>query len=88
MGFDLSADTLPEEYYAAWFNYICTTNQDAIDYAQQLKELGWEVVWETDGEDGCRCCLQKDCVYAVSNYYDYDGLLEVGFSDMVENLSC
>ena len=85
--FDLSSDTLPDEYYAAWFNYLCTTNQDAIDYAQQLKALGWEVVWESDGEDGYRCCLQKDDIYAVSNYYDYDCLLEVGFSDMVENLS-
>ena len=85
--FDLSSDTLPAEYYAAWFNYCCATNQDAIDYAQQLKDLGWEVVWESDGEDGYRGCLQKDSVYAVSNYYDYDCLMEVGFSDMVENLS-
>ena len=85
--FDLSSDTLPDEYYAAWFNYLCTTNQDAIDYAQQLKDLGWEVVWESDGEDGYRGCLQKDGIYAISNYYDYDCLLEVGFSDMVENLS-
>lgn len=85
--FDLSADTLPDEYYAAWFNYYCTVNQDAIDYAQQLKDLGWEVVWESDGEDGYRCCLQKDGIYAVSNYYNYDCMLEVGFSDMVENLS-
>jgi len=85
--FDLSSDTLPEEYYAAWFSYYCAVNQDAIDYAQQLKDLGWEVVWESDGEDGYRCCLQKDGIYAISNYYDYDCLLEVGFSDMVENLS-
>ena len=87
MDFDLSSDTLPDEYYAAWFSYCCTVNQDAIDYAQQLKDLGWEVVWESDGEDGYRCCLQKDGIYAISNYYDYDCVLEVGFSDMVENLS-
>ena len=85
--FDLSSDTLPDEYYAAWFSYYCTVNQDAIDYAQQLKDLGWEVVWESDGEDGYRCCLCKDGIYAISNYYDYDCMLEVGFSDMVENLS-
>ncbi len=85
--FDLSSDTLPQEYYAAWFNYHCATNADAMDYAQQLKDLGWEVVWESDGEDGYRCCLQKDGVYAVSNYYDYDCVVEVGFSDMAENLS-
>ena len=85
--FDLSSDTLPTEYYAAWFNYHCATNQDAIDYAQKLKDLGWEVEWESDGEDGYRCCLQKDGIYAISNYYDYDCILEVGFSDMVENLS-
>ncbi len=85
--FDLSRDKLPNEYYAAWFNYHCATNQDAMDYAQQLKDLGWEVEWESNGEDGYRCCLKKDGIYAVSNYYDYDCLLEVGFSDMVENLS-
>ena len=85
--FDLSSDTLPNEYYAAWFNYLCATNQDAMDYAQKLKDLGWEVEWESDGEDGYRCCLQKDGVYAISNYYVYDCMLEVGFSDMVENLS-
>lgn len=85
--FDLSSDTLPTEYYAAWFNYLCATNQDAMDYAQKLKDLGWEVEWESDGEDGYRCCLQKDGIYAISNYYDYDCILEVGFSDMVENLS-
>ncbi len=85
--FDLSSDTLPREYYAAWFNYYSATNQDAMDYAQQLKDLGWEVEWESNGEDGYRCCLQKDGMYAISNYYDYDCVLEVGFSDMVENLS-
>ena len=85
--FDLSSDTLPAEYYAAWFNYQCAANQDAIDYAQQLKDLGWEIEWESDGEDGYRCCLKKDGIYAISNYYTYDCLLEVGFSDMVENLS-
>ena len=85
--FDLSSDTLPTEYYAAWFNYLCATNQDAMDYAQKLKDLGWEVEWESDGEDGYRCCLHKDGIYAISNYYDYDCVLEVGFSDMVENLS-
>ncbi len=85
--FDLSSDPLPAEYYAAWFNYYCAENQDAIDYAQQLKELGWEVEWESEGEDGYRCCLHKDGVYAISNYYSYDCMLEVGFSDMVENLT-
>ena len=85
--FDLSKDKLPDEYYAAWFNYHCATNQDAIDYAHQLKDLGWEVEWETNGEDGYRCCLKKDGIYAISNYYAYDCLLEVGFSDMVENLT-
>jgi len=85
--FNLSSDKLPAEHYAAWFNYHCATNQDAIDYATQLKDLGWEVEWESDGEDGYRCCLKKDGVYAISNYYDYDCILEVAFSDMVENLS-
>ena len=85
--FNLSGDTLPTEYYAAWLNYYCATNQDAIDYARQLKDLGWEVEWESDSEDGYRCCLHKDGIYAVSNYYSYDGVLEVGFSDMIENLS-
>ena len=85
--FDLAKDKLPKQYYAAWFNYYGTVNQDAIDYAQQLKDLGWEVEWESQSEDGYRCCLKKDGVYAVSNYYAYDCMMEVGFSDMVENLS-
>jgi len=85
--FDLGKDKLPDEYYAAWFNYYCATNDDAIAYAKQLKDLGWTVEWESDGEDGYRCCLEKDGVYAVSNFYSYDFILEVGFSDMVENLS-
>ena len=85
--FNLKSDKLPTESYAAWFNYHCATNQDAKDYATQLKNLGWEVEWETDGEDGYRCCLKKDDVYAISNYYDYDCVLEVGFSDMIENLT-
>ena len=87
MDFDLSSDTLPTEYYAAWFNYYGTENQQAIDYARQMKDLGWEVEWETDGEDGYRCCLKKDGIYMVVNYYDYECMIEVGFSDMVENLS-
>ena len=85
--FDLSKDSLPKEYYAAWFNYYGTENQQAIDYARQMKDLGWEVEWETDGEDGYRCCLKKDGIYMVVNYYDYECMIEVGFSDMVENLS-
>jgi len=85
--FDLSKDSLPEEYYVAWFNYYGTVNSHAVDYAKEIKDLGWEVEWETDGEDGFRCCLKKDGVYMVVNYYDYECMLEVGFSDMVENLS-
>ena len=85
--FDLSKDSLPKEFYAAWFNYYGTENQQAIDYARQMKDLGWEVEWETDGEDGYRCCLKKDGIYMVVNYYDYECMTEVGFSDMVENLS-
>ena len=38
-------------------------------------------------EDGYRCCLKKDGTYMVVNYYDYECMIEVGFSDMVENLS-
>ncbi len=85
--FDLEKDRLPTQNYAAWFNYHCTVNQDAKDYANELKGLGWAVEWESDGENGYRCCLKKDGNYAVSNYLAYDGVLEVGFSDMVENLS-
>jgi len=87
VNFDLSKDSLPAEYYVAWFNYYGTVNQNAIDYAQQMKGLGWEVEWESDGEDGYRCCLKKGGIYMVVNYYDYECMLEVGFSDMVENLS-
>ena len=56
------------------------------DRVMQTKN-DYTLEWETDGEDGYRCCLKKDDVYAISNYYDYDCVLEVGFSDMIENLS-
>ena len=85
--FDLGNDELPEENYAAWFEYYCATNQDAMDYATELKGLGWEVEWESNEENGYRCALKKDGVYAVSNYMADDQALQVGFSDMIENLS-
>jgi len=58
-----------------------------MDYSAKLKELGWEVVWESNEENGHRCALKKDGVYAVSNYIADDCVLQVGFSDMIENLS-
>ena len=85
--FNLESDKLPEASYAAWFEYHCSTNQDSMDYSAKLKELGWEVVWESNEENGHRCALEKDGVYAVSNYIADDCVLQVGFSDMIENLS-
>ena len=64
-----------------------TVSQDAMDYATELKDLGWEVEWESNEENGYRCALKKDGVYAVSNYMADDQALQVGFSDMIENLS-
>lgn len=85
--FNLASDKLPEANYAAWFDYHCATNQDAMDYASKLKDLGWEVVWESNEENGYRCALKKNGVYAVSNYIADDCALRVGFSDIIENLT-
>ena len=86
--FDLTSDSLleREKYFTAWFNYFGTEIQDAKDYAQTLVGEGWELQYERES-DGCyHSTLKKDGIYAVANYYDYDVMLEVGFSDIVENL--
>ena len=86
--FDLSGDSLADqgEYYAAWFSYFGTEIQDAKGYAQILAGEGWELQYESES-DGCYySSLKKDSIYAVVNYYDYDVMLEVGFSDIIENL--
>jgi len=47
---------------------------------------GWELQYESDS-DGCYySILFRDGIYGVVNYYDYDVMLEVGFSDIIENL--
>ncbi|MBQ2697228.1 MAG: hypothetical protein IJF59_01025, partial [Clostridia bacterium] len=69
-----------------WFSYFGTEIQDAKDYAQTLAGAGWELRHESES-DGCYySTLHKNGIYAVVNYYDYDVMLEVGFSDIVENL--
>lgn len=86
--FDLSSDSLSDqgEYFSAWFSYYGTEIQDAKDYAQTLAGEGWELQHESES-DGCYySTLLKDGIYAVVNYYDYDVMLEVGFSDIIENL--
>lgn len=85
--FNLASDPLPSELYTAWFSYYATTMQDAKDYAKQLEGLGWEIQNESEDGDTYYSMLLKDGVYAVSNYYGYDVMMEVGFSDMPENLS-
>ena len=86
--FDLTKSTFSElgEYFAAWFSYYGTEIQDAKDYAQTLVGAGWELQHESES-DGCYySTLHKDGIYGVVNYYDYDVMLEVGFSDIIENL--
>lgn len=85
--FSLASDSLPSELYTAWFNYYAATMQDAKDYAQQLVGEGWELQYDSEDGDTYYSMLLKDGVYAVSNYYGYDAMMEVGFSDMPENLS-
>lgn len=85
--FNLASDPLPSELYTAWFHYYAATMQDARDYAQQLVKLGWELQNESEDGDTYYSMLLKDGVYAISNYYGYDVMMEVGFSDMAENLS-
>ena len=84
--FDLDSDSLPEEYYAAWFSYICADVQTAKDYVQLLVSEGWTVEYESESEGSYYSALKKDGMYAVSNFYAYDLCHEVGFSDMIENL--
>lgn len=86
--FDLSSSTFSElgEYFSAWFSYFGTEIQDAKDYAQILAGEGWELQYESES-DGCYyATLHRDGIYGVVNYYDYDVMLEVGFSDIIENL--
>ena len=85
--FNLATDPLPSELYVAWFYYYGTVMQDAKDYAQQLVGEGWELQYDSEDGDTYYSMLLKDGVYAVSNYYGYDAMMEVGFSDMAENLS-
>lgn len=85
--FNLASDHLPSELYTAWFHYYAAAMQDAKDYAQQLVGEGWELQYDSEDGNTYYSMLLKDGVYAVSNYYGYDALMEVGFSDMPENLS-
>lgn len=85
--FNLATDPLPSELYVAWFSYYGAVMQDAKDYAQQLVGQGWELQNESEDGNTYYSMLLKDGVYAVSNYYGYDVMMEVGFSDMPENLS-
>lgn len=86
--FDLSSSTFSElgEYYTAWFSYYGTELQDAKDYAQTLVGEGWELQYESEDDGSYYAALHRDGIYAVSNYYGYDVLMEVGFSDIIENL--
>ena len=86
--FDLTSSTFSElgEYFAAWFSYYGTEIQDAKDYAQTLVGAGWELQYESES-DGCYyATLHRDGIYGVVNYYDYDVMMEIGFSDIIENL--
>lgn len=84
--FDLGADSLPDEYYAAWFDYYCVAKQDAIDYVKNLESNGWAVEYEySDEEDDYCMVLIRDDIYVIVDYEN--SVMNVGFSDMIENLS-
>lgn len=85
MDFDLASDSLPIEGVSYWmyFDYHGTELQDAKDYAQLLVGEGWELQYENENEGSYTSSLYKDGIYAISNWVGY---LEIGFSDMIENL--
>lgn len=84
--FDLTKDTFPPEYYAAWFDYYGVSKQNAVDYVEELEANGWGFEYNY-GEDTdlYRIVLKKENVYAYCNYEN--GYLMLGFSDMIENLT-
>lgn len=86
--FDLSGSTFDElgEYFAVWLSYFGTEIKDAQEYAHTLADAGWELKYENEDEGCYNATLEKDEIFAVVNYYDYDVMLEIGFSDTIENL--
>ena len=51
-----------------------------------MADAGWELKYESEDEGCYNATLEKDEIFAVVNYYDYDVMLEIGFSDTIENL--
>ncbi len=90
--FDLANDTFPEdEPFAMFFTYRGVTPQDAKDYAEELKSLGWTVESErdttTEAEPDYYALFIKDGIYAQVDYSPYESYsMQIGFSDMVEFL--
>ena len=89
LNFDLKSDPFPEsetQSWWMWFAYYGTVAAQAKAHVQQMLSEGWELQWESEDGENYWSALQKDGVYAVVNCFDgYE--LQVGFSDMIENLS-
>ncbi len=87
--FDLAKDSIPaDDDYVIWFSYYGTEAADSKEYAATLVGEGWEIVQEDDNtaEGDYYALLKKGEDYAQVDFISYDGILEVGFSSMVENL--
>ncbi len=80
----------PNNEECSWyifFTYYGADVEDAIAYTDSLKAEGWSVKrTQNDQPDEYRCTLYNGTVYMVVNCYN-DTHLEIGFSDMEENLS-
>ena len=92
-GFDFplnTNDAFPdstEQSWWTWLTYYGADHEAAKAYTQQLVNEGWTLTSEYEDYSGdYYSFLEKDGVYASSKCYGgYEH--EVGFSDMVENLS-
>ncbi len=72
-------------YYAAWFDYYCTTSDDMKAYTRQMKSQGWEITYEyQDEHGGYNALLRKGDMHAVVMR---DGSMRVGFANVPEMLS-
>lgn len=84
--FDMANDSFPDSYFAAWVDYYGVCREDAQDYVAQLEGDGWTLEYPyTDEEDSYAMVLSKDGLYVIVDYEN--AYMQVGFSDMIENLT-
>lgn len=82
--FDIEKDTLPTENYCADLSYYGISEDVAKDYVKELENNGWNISYEYPEEDYYSVYLEKDGQYALVHYQE--SVMDLGFSDMMENL--